>query len=134
VGRIWQEFGTPLEGTVNNVIEASLALPLLDTTTALLTVRARYAVRSARSIALRFEAAELGGVEMGADLERALAPAVLPRGWWNLAALEAVSQVREAASLAGRWGLLLLLWVGRSCHVPSFAAACAWLAGWSGVG
>jgi len=53
-----------------------------------------YEVRSPRRIALTFLEAQVGRVKASPLLETLLAPALLPRGWWNLEALQGLREVR----------------------------------------
>ena len=50
-------------------------------------------MRSPRRIALTFLEAELGAVKPSPLLETLLAPALLPRGWWNMQALLGLREV-----------------------------------------
>jgi hypothetical protein len=95
VGRVGQTFLPPAEGRVQNVIEVELA-----GATARLVVDAAYEIRTARSVALRFEAAGVEGVELSSAVQNLLAPALLPRGWWNQRALVALETLALRVPLA----------------------------------
>lgn len=90
VGRVGQRFSSPEEGRCQNLIEVEGVVPPLTGTSATFIVEASYEVRTARSLALRFERAGVGAVAPGDDLQNALAPPLLPRGAWNMQLLQAV--------------------------------------------
>jgi len=75
-------------GKVVNVIQVELQVPILQGTRISLIVEADYAITNLKSIGLRFRAASIRNVELGKGLQNLLTPAVLPRGSWNLAAIE----------------------------------------------
>lgn len=91
VGDVYQHFSSPEEGRVENIIEFSLP-PLTEPGSPglVFTVGASYEVRSERRIALTFLEAQVGGLRPGPLVDSLLAPALLPRGWWNQKALLAL--------------------------------------------
>lgn len=93
VGDVFQRFSSVEEGRVENIIEFGLP-PLTDPRRGLtFTVGAAYDVRSPRRIALTFLEAEVGKVRAAPLLDALLAPALLPRGWWNQRALLALKEL-----------------------------------------
>lgn len=87
VGDVFQRFSGVEAGRVENIIEFGLP-PFTDERRGVtFTVGASYEVRSPRRIALTFLEAEVGRVQASPLLETLLAPALLPRGWWNQRAL-----------------------------------------------
>ena len=98
IGRIYQRFSSLEQGQAENIIEATARLPPLAGAGVQFVVEARYEPRTARSIALRFQSARLGEVTLSPQLQNFVASPVLPRGWWNLWALQQLQQ----ASLGGR--------------------------------
>jgi len=97
VGRVGQTFSRPEDGKVQNVIEIEAADPIFNGTKVKFVVEAAYEVRTARSIALTFKSAGIENFEPGDGVRALAAPALLPRGWWNLAILMALNQVRVLA-------------------------------------
>jgi hypothetical protein len=53
-----------------------------------------YEVLSPHRISLTFEEAQLGSVAISPELEALIAPAILPRGFWNQQLLLAIKEVR----------------------------------------
>lgn len=53
-----------------------------------------YEVVSPRRISLTFQEAAVGQVALSPAAEAALAPALLPRGYWNMRLLQAIQEVR----------------------------------------
>lgn len=92
VGDIFQRFSNPTTGTVENVIEATVKLPLLPELDIVFVVAASYEIRTAKSIALTFQSAGIESVKLTNDLQNFLAPALLPRGWWNQHLLSALNE------------------------------------------
>lgn len=86
VGDICQQFGAPEDGRVANIIRVA-APPALDDVT--LTVAASYTVSSPRRVRLTFRRAGVRG-SLSPGAESLLAPALLPRGTLQMAALQAV--------------------------------------------
>lgn len=114
--RVAQRFSSPEEGRVQNIIDVEAAGPLVGGSTARLVVDASYEVRTARSIALTFREAALEEVRPAEGLQNLLAPALLPRGWWNLQllmAIEAVSDARRACAAC------LLCRAGPACELAA---------------
>jgi hypothetical protein len=95
--RVAQRFSSPAEGCVQNIIDVEV-----EGSTARLVVEAAYEVRTARSIALTFREVGIEKIRPGPGLQNLLAPALLPRGWWNLQILMAVETVRSATACAPR--------------------------------
>lgn len=56
-------------------------------------MKARYEVRSGRRIALTFEEAGIGDIHISKELEQLLAPALLPRTWFNHRLLLGIREV-----------------------------------------
>ncbi|GLC59561.1 hypothetical protein PLESTB_001500500 [Pleodorina starrii] len=75
VGNIYQRFTSPEEGVVENII--NFKTPATSLT---FTVGARYDVRSGKRIALVFENARVGELQISEAAEALIAPALLPRG------------------------------------------------------
>jgi hypothetical protein len=92
VGDIFQRFSNPASGTVENVIEATVKVPLLPELDIVFVVSASYEIRTAKSIALTFQSAGIESVKLTNDLQNFLAPALLPRGWWNQLILSALNE------------------------------------------
>lgn len=90
-GDIYQQFASPADGRVANIIRLRLP-PLLDSVTA--TVSATYEVRSERRLRLEFRRAAVGGARLSDAGDLLLAPALLPRGTLTLKALQAVRGAR----------------------------------------
>lgn len=86
VGDIYQQFGAPEDGRVANIIRVT-APPALDDVT--LTVAASYTVSSPRRVRLTFRRASVRGA-LSSGAESLLAPALLPRGTLQMAALQAI--------------------------------------------
>ncbi|KAI8468329.1 MAG: hypothetical protein J3K34DRAFT_478411 [Monoraphidium minutum] len=106
VGDVFQRFSGVDEGRVENIVEFGLP-PLTDASAGVtFTVGASYEVRSPRRISLTFLEAQLGRLRPAPLLDALLAPALLPRGWWNQRALLAVQEFqlkfpfRSAAQVA----------------------------------
>lgn len=90
VGQIFQKFECKEradDGVVRNVVRLSVP-GILQDDGATLVVTAEFSVVSSRSIALNFEEAQLGQVEISAGLQALLAPAFLPRTFLNLEVLQ----------------------------------------------
>ncbi|GBF99049.1 hypothetical protein Rsub_11994 [Raphidocelis subcapitata] len=94
VGDVYQRFSAVQEGRVENVIRFGLPPFTRPEDGVTFTVGASYEVRSPRRIALTFLEAELGSVKPSPLLETLLAPALLPRGWWNQRALLGLREFR----------------------------------------
>jgi hypothetical protein len=97
VGRISQRF-SPIEvGCVENIIELLIgAFAINDEPVKVqLVVQADYCVRTARSISLTFQKAGFSGISFSQTAQDLLAPALLPRGWWNLALLVGLQQLEQ---------------------------------------
>ncbi|KAG2444914.1 hypothetical protein HXX76_001650 [Chlamydomonas incerta] len=105
VGNIYQRFTSPVddEGIVENIINIKT-----PASTLVFTVGARYDVRSGKRIALVFEDARLGDIQLSDGAEALLAPALLPRGSLQHQLLLAIKeftlkfQFRTAAQLASQ--------------------------------
>jgi hypothetical protein len=95
VGRIYQRFSSLAEGRAENIIEATARLPPLEGAGIEFVVEAGYQQRTSRSIALLFEGARAGGVRLSPQLQNFVASPLLPRGWWQLQALQWLQQVRR---------------------------------------
>lgn len=87
---VGQVYSCPATGKVLNVIQVELQVPILKGTRVSILVEADYAITNLKSIGLRFKAAQIGKVELGEGLQNLLTPAILPRGNWNLAAVNFV--------------------------------------------
>lgn len=87
---VGQVYSRPATGKVLNVIQVELQVPILKGTRVSILVEADYAITNLKSIGLRFRAARIGNVELGEGLQNLLTPALLPRGNWNLAAVNFV--------------------------------------------
>lgn len=83
-----------------------------------LTVNARYSIRSPRRIALTFQEAVVGDVQISSTFEAFLAPALLPRGWLNHRILLAIQEVGSSQSLSVT---CLCQWATRAERVCNFA-------------
>ena len=102
VGQVSQRFSSPAEGRVQNIIEVEATDLLFGGSKATLVVDAAYSVRTARSIALEFQSAGVEKVEIGGLLQTLAAPALLPRGWWNMQLLQAAEQLAFSVPLSTR--------------------------------
>ncbi|CAM6129403.1 unnamed protein product [Calypogeia fissa] len=91
IGQIFQKFecaGRTDGGFVKNVVRWSIPGILQNDDGATLIVTAEFSVVSPRSIALSFEEAQLGQVQISEGLQGLLAPAFLPRTSLNLEVLQ----------------------------------------------
>lgn len=91
VGQVYQNFdckGRTDGGTVENIVRWSVPGLLQANEGATLIVTAKFSVASPRSIVLQFEEARVGEVEISAELETLIAPALLPRTFINLQILQ----------------------------------------------
>jgi hypothetical protein len=102
ISRVGQRFSTPEEGKVQNLIEVRAVGPFVGGSSATLVVDAVYECRTARSLALRFQAAGVDDVKISGSLQNLLAPPLLPRGWWNLAVLQALESAAIRLPLVTR--------------------------------
>ncbi|KAF6249059.1 hypothetical protein COO60DRAFT_1706680 [Scenedesmus sp. NREL 46B-D3] len=93
VGKVYQQFSSVQQGSVQNIIEFTVPFLLEQQQGATFTVDASYEVRSGRRIALVFEEAHLGKVRISPLLEALLAPALLPRGYLNQQLLLALREL-----------------------------------------
>lgn len=84
----WGAGRQEVRGVVTNIIEVELLPFFLQGTTFSINVEADFAISACRSIGLRFRSVSLRRLEPGANLQGLLAPALLPRGWWNLQTLD----------------------------------------------
>ncbi|KIZ07425.1 hypothetical protein MNEG_0522 [Monoraphidium neglectum] len=92
VGDVFQRFSSVEEGRVDNIVEFGLPPLTQGSGGVTFTVGASYEVRSPRRISLTFLEAQVGRVRASPLLEALLAPALLPRGWWNQRALLAIKE------------------------------------------
>jgi hypothetical protein len=103
IGPIYQRFAPPVEGrgAVSNVVRFSVPPFLEESTGATFTVGASYEVRSGKRIALVFEEASLGDLRITPLAEALIAPAMLPRGSLQQAALLALKEGALRVPLRG---------------------------------
>lgn len=97
VGKISQRFSSVQLGSVENIIELHAGSFAVDEEPVMVrcVVQAEYSVRTARSISLMFKNAGFSRISFSQYIQDVLAPALLPRGWWNLALLEGLQQIQE---------------------------------------
>ncbi|KAG0561215.1 hypothetical protein KC19_9G046100 [Ceratodon purpureus] len=91
VGQVYQSFdckGRTDGGIVENIVRWSVPGLLQANEGATLIVTAKFSVASPRSIVLQFEEARVGEVEISAELETFITPAILPRTFINLQILQ----------------------------------------------
>ncbi|KAL3696100.1 hypothetical protein R1sor_010176 [Riccia sorocarpa] len=91
VGQIFQKFecrGRVDGGSVKNVVRWSIPGALQDDDGATLVVDASFSVVSPRSIALSFQEAKLGEVQISEELQGLIAPAIFPRSFFTLQILQ----------------------------------------------
>ena len=100
---VGQRYGTPVNclGRVTNIIELEFDIPFLRGTIVSINVEADYTIDSIRSIGLLFKSASFGRIEPGAALQDVLTPAVLPRGWWNLAVMNYLREFKVGFEFPG---------------------------------
>lgn len=101
IGNIYQRFSTPEIGKVENIIEATVTLPLLPSVGLVFVVAATYVIRTAKSICLSFKAAGLEEIQLSPELQNLVAPAALPRGFWNQRLLMALQGAKLSVPLSG---------------------------------
>lgn len=100
---VGQRYEAPVNGLgrVTNIIELELDVPFLRGTIVSINVEANYKIDYIRSIGLLFRSASVGQVVPGPTLQDVLTPAVLPRGWWNLAVLNYLRQFKVGFEFPG---------------------------------
>lgn len=100
---VGQRYEVPVNGLgrVTNIIELQLDVPLLEGTTVSINVEADYRIDSVRSIGLLFKSASIGRIQPGPALQDVLTPALLPRGWWNLTAMQYLREFKIGFEFPG---------------------------------
>lgn len=104
--KVYQRFTSPEEGVIQNIIELTFLAPIINETKVKFVVNASYSVRTCRSLGLRFQSAGIESIQLGPGAQNLLAPALLPRGFWNQQVLMALESASINIPLTTPSGLL----------------------------